>query len=557
MLNSINDTTVQPGEYRIIYKNNILDNVHGKIGLTAVEDAIERKPIFKRLQDISQLGLVKRIFPCALHNRYVHSLGVMYVADKMAIKLNLNDDERQVIRLAGLLHDIGHYPFSHDTERVYRIVNRAGIKMKVLPPTAYEDIEDLKKPQNIKIELGGHKDDPFHHEAIGALVIKNNEDIRECILNHYICNSAMMLKKCNELGQESVIDELLDDICAIVVGDCQHTSVLFPERMTLFVQMMHSELDADNIDYLLRDAAFSGTTYGIMDMQLLIDGLIAKPITFSLPNNQHDTLHEKVEQEHYILGIVPKGIGSVDQFMINRYLAYEQVIFSKYVSILGAMLRYVIRCFLTEEEYKEEYPFKDVKEIAKSDSNGVFLKFTDSTILSLINSQSPDSILDPLKRKIILALQKYRAFYLQPGDNDRTFSNLEKEKLYDVVRVEGKELCEELDELFSEIEAYNRSTENNLDKAHELQERAFAYQTASRSITKQLPRSKYEEILEKTSQEELETYYCDRLMNGVPVFDPNKSDEKGRPFLIVERQESILHSVYGQSFLKIRHYQID
>jgi len=46
----------------IVFENYVLDNVHGFIGLTFMEDKIERLPVFKRLQDISQLGLVKRIF---------------------------------------------------------------------------------------------------------------------------------------------------------------------------------------------------------------------------------------------------------------------------------------------------------------------------------------------------------------------------------------------------------------------------------------------------------------------------------------------------------------
>ena len=59
--------------YKIEIVNSILDNVHGFIGLTPVENTIERLPVFKRLQNISQLGLTNRIFPCALHNRYIHS----------------------------------------------------------------------------------------------------------------------------------------------------------------------------------------------------------------------------------------------------------------------------------------------------------------------------------------------------------------------------------------------------------------------------------------------------------------------------------------------------
>ena len=68
----------------MVFVNYILDNVHGFIGLTFMEDKIERLPIFKRLQDISQLGLVKRIFPGALHNRYIHSLGVMHRSNGIA-----------------------------------------------------------------------------------------------------------------------------------------------------------------------------------------------------------------------------------------------------------------------------------------------------------------------------------------------------------------------------------------------------------------------------------------------------------------------------------------
>lgn len=79
------DKTCQKYEIKIV--NSILDNVHGFVGLTEVENQIEALPIFKRLQNISQLGLSHRIFPCALHNRYVHSLGVLYIVDQMAIKL--------------------------------------------------------------------------------------------------------------------------------------------------------------------------------------------------------------------------------------------------------------------------------------------------------------------------------------------------------------------------------------------------------------------------------------------------------------------------------------
>ena len=113
--------------YRIQICDHILDNIYGQIGLTEVERALERLPIFKRLHNISQLGLVNLIFPCALHTRYTHSLGVMHIAGEMASRINRNmkypffdDSDIQIIRLAGLLHDIGHYPMSHNIEQAYQ-----------------------------------------------------------------------------------------------------------------------------------------------------------------------------------------------------------------------------------------------------------------------------------------------------------------------------------------------------------------------------------------------------------------------------------------------------
>lgn len=84
------DYKIADKAYRIVICDHILDNIYGQVGLTEVEKRIERLPVFKRLHSLSQLGLVNWIFPCALHNRYVHSIGVMYVAGEMATRINSN-----------------------------------------------------------------------------------------------------------------------------------------------------------------------------------------------------------------------------------------------------------------------------------------------------------------------------------------------------------------------------------------------------------------------------------------------------------------------------------
>lgn len=542
--------------YEIVLINNILDSVHGMIGLTKVENEIERTPIFKRLQDISQLGLVKRIFPCALHNRYVHSLGVMYVVDKMAAKLRLTGDERQIVRLAGLLHDIGHYPFSHDIETVYKSVFAATPKLQKLPlPTAYDKINKIGKVQTISMELSGHMTDKYHHESIGALVIQNNHDIRTAISEHYVENSPLLQSKIDELGtKEAVVDAVLDDIASIVVGDCQHESKLFPEKYTLFVQMMHSELDADNIDYLLRDAAFSGTTYGVMDMHQLIDTICEKTVEFNMPNNGHLTQTERKKQTHHIMGVTPKGIGYVDQFMINRYFAYGQVINNKYVSVLGAMLRHVVEWFL--ENGEDKYPYRDVRTMASSADDSQFLRFTDSAIMALINnSEEFNFSFDPLTQKIITALKRYQAFSLYNDDSDKTYSEKGNNALRNSVTSDSDGLYQGLAALAEEIKSYNSSGLVNEQRAIQLIIDSFAYQVEMRSLTKQMPKSVYLQILDDSKQQEKETYLCDRLMNGIPVFFPTLQ-EGAEPPLIVERAESLLKENYQLKYLKLRHYSV-
>lgn len=70
-------------------------------------------PEFNRLRRIKQLGLVHYVYPSATHTRFEHSIGVMFLAGKVADILNINGREKELLQIAGLLHDIGHVSFSH------------------------------------------------------------------------------------------------------------------------------------------------------------------------------------------------------------------------------------------------------------------------------------------------------------------------------------------------------------------------------------------------------------------------------------------------------------
>lgn len=279
----------------IKFKGQILDNVHGFISYTEAEEQIMALQLFKRLQSIKQLSVVNWVFPGSEHTRFIHSLGVMHVADKMAIALGLKNHERRILRLAGLLHDIGHYPQSHVCELPYRNC----VAMEDLSDDQFCRKENEKVLDRINDFRIKRKTDLMaassgaHHEAIGANIVRTHPEIRKIII------------------QECKDERSPDIIADIIIGCIDH-----PYVDPLLVQIIHSELDADGIDYMMRDSAFSGTSFGSCEIDQLIRCLVVG------------------EQDgKRILCIHPKGIAAADQYLINKFFHYSQVVCNRHITI--------------------------------------------------------------------------------------------------------------------------------------------------------------------------------------------------------------------------------
>lgn len=102
-------------------------DIHKWISLSKQEMSIVNHPLFQRLRHIKQLTCVDQVYPTATHNRFVHSLGVMHVAGLYAKRLFKRHPRKkemvQLARIAGLLHDIAHGPFSHSFDyTVYKTI---------------------------------------------------------------------------------------------------------------------------------------------------------------------------------------------------------------------------------------------------------------------------------------------------------------------------------------------------------------------------------------------------------------------------------------------------
>ncbi len=99
-------------------KKFLRDSVYGDIKLGEFEVKVMDMPQFQRLRRIKQLGLINLIYPGANHTRFEHCIGTMHLASKLARELNLDKDEIELVKISGLIHDIGHGPFSHVSEGV-------------------------------------------------------------------------------------------------------------------------------------------------------------------------------------------------------------------------------------------------------------------------------------------------------------------------------------------------------------------------------------------------------------------------------------------------------
>jgi HD superfamily phosphohydrolase len=103
----------------------IVDAIHGDIRLKPLECRVIDTASFQRLRHLKQLQFGHVTYPGATHTRFAHSVGVLGIMARITQiardALSLTPEQVEDIRLAGLLHDVGHYPYSHLMEKVDKV----------------------------------------------------------------------------------------------------------------------------------------------------------------------------------------------------------------------------------------------------------------------------------------------------------------------------------------------------------------------------------------------------------------------------------------------------
>jgi HD superfamily phosphohydrolase len=161
---------------KLISVAEIRDPVHGYIRMTEVEKELIDSPFIQRLRRIHQLAGSYLVYPGATHTRFEHVIGTMHIAGMIAEALargsELDPDLIQEVRIAALLHDVGHGPFSHMYEEVLTGKSHEDIAQRVILETSIRDILDRNgfSPRKMsEFAVGRQKSRaPFMNEIIAG-----------------------------------------------------------------------------------------------------------------------------------------------------------------------------------------------------------------------------------------------------------------------------------------------------------------------------------------------------------------------------------------------------
>ena len=287
----------------------IHDTIWGSVLYNGWEIQIIDSPLFQRLRDIRQLGRAETTYPSAHHTRFEHSLGTTAIASRMIDKLaersaglEITQRDRNKVRLAALLHDVGHCFYSHLSENVY------GNTEPFLQVRA-----DIEKD----LDEGIH---PKPHELFSYMIIRS-----EAFLTFFAEHVDYP-----EKGDRESCRALLKECANMVVGQMNRTcdengnTVVY----SFMTQILNGDLDADKLDYTQRDSYTSGIalTYGI-------ERFLMKIVLCKI---------QKDSETRYELAISSDAVTTVEELIFNRNMLYVYMYRHQKVLAAEAAVRDVI-----------------------------------------------------------------------------------------------------------------------------------------------------------------------------------------------------------------------
>jgi len=307
------------------------DPIHGTVSFSERERRIVDHKYMQRLRHIRQLGLSYLVYPGATHDRFSHSVGAMHVVSRIwdrivetsgdVLEEHFEDFDlqyfRRILRLAGLLHDIGHPPLSHVSERF-------------MP-----QLSELELPEGWFTDI--NRDRQAKHEDYSVLLIAALSQAD---------NSPLPRDEAQDIASLIHHEAVPSPAWKKKFGGPESGRVGIHRLLRSFIS---GELDCDRMDYLLRDAYYTGVAYGTYDMDHLISNLGV---------TEHDGI--------LLPTIDSTAVRAFEDFLLARYHMFLQV--------------YLHKTTLAFDQFLERaLTTKEIGIILPGDADG-FARLRDSTL---------------------------------------------------------------------------------------------------------------------------------------------------------------------------------
>ena len=335
---------------------------------------ILKHEVFQRTRRLAQLGPAQLVFPTAHHTRFSHSLGVYELTRRVLGRLktqsknDLSQRLQDTVEIGALLHDVGHYPLSHCLEVAYpkpetedgaiedfgdpipdegqgALVN--DLEGDWFPDPEADGGEDSTHLLQYASDLSGTK--PLvHHEQLGRVVVE-----------------AEKWELPTTLGRTKYGRLKASEVGAVFTGD--YSAPVWGASLSRLVK---SQWDTDRLDYLLRDAQTIGSTYGVVEADILIDALVC---------GDH-------ERHGRWVAFPEESLPAIDHFLFSRYFAYQGLVFHPTSCCFDVLARAAYLAMLKRHKWLPQNG-KELYAMARGESaDFTLLDWDDSLFWSLLKS---------------------------------------------------------------------------------------------------------------------------------------------------------------------------
>lgn len=373
------------------------DVVHGDISIPRKFMGLIETSAFQRLRRIKQLSTADMVFPNAVHTRFAHCIGTFYVMTLIVehfkdifnmLGVPYIEEDVDALLAAALLHDIGHGPYSHNFERM------AG---------------NLKK-----------------HEEWSIEIIERNPEIKNALKSGF---------------PDYDTDDFISRIKSYIMDETQEGDVKHLSFHTIFKSLISSQLDADRLDYLLRDSFNTGIGYGKIDAYSIIRGMRVTEY-----------------RNRFYVCIAENAVSYIEQFLFGRYKMYDSVYYNAYKvfseTLVLKILEYVKKKASSTKNLLDDTMTALLKNELSLDD---YLTLDDSYVNGLLGrwQNDPDAKLSSMCKALFQRKGYERLYIMNQGVADIYHF---KQELTEIFRIHFPELKLELEHLDSFIFAERQFT---------------------------------------------------------------------------------------------------